>query len=130
MIRNHPRTSALQRLFPFWFDYDEDPQDDPAPPPQTPPAGSDAELAALKAQLADTAAQVLAGVPENLRDLIPAGLSPADQIAWFHKAKATGVFDKPAVPPTDGGERPAITPKEADPSTLPAFARIAAGYRK
>ncbi|ONF95981.1 hypothetical protein [Sphingomonas jeddahensis] len=89
-----------------------------------------AELAALKAQLADTATTVLAGVPEHLRGLIPASLSPADQLAWFHNAKATGVFDaKPAVPATDSG-KPAITPVTPDPSSLPVFARMAGGYRK
>lgn len=88
----------------------------------------DDELTALKSQLADTAKTVLAGVPENLRGLIPANLSPADQIAWFHQAKATGVFDKPAVPTTDGGARPTITPTTPDTSSLPVHARLAAGY--
>lgn len=89
-----------------------------------------AELAALKAQLADTATTVLASVPEHLRGLIPASLSPADQLAWFHTAKATGVFDgKPAVPATDSG-KPAITPTTPDPASLPVFARMAGGYRK
>lgn len=86
------------------------------------------ELATLKAQLAETATAVLAGVPENLRGLIPVTLAPADQIAWFNQAKATGVFDKPAIPPTDGGARPAITPKTPDTSSLPIHARMAAGY--
>lgn len=98
----------------------------------TPPADDAAatELAALKAQLADTAKATLAGVPEHLRGLIPASLSPADQIAWFAKAKESGAFDKPIVPPTDGGVRPAITPKDPDLSSLPTFAKLAAGYSK
>lgn len=87
------------------------------------------ELAALKAQLADTAATVLAGVPEHLRGLIPASLSPADKIAWFHTAKATGVFEKAKVPATDT-TKPTITPAATDPATLPAYARMSAGYRK
>lgn len=104
----------------------------PAPPaPSVPPAPANPvadELAALKASLADTAATVLAGVPEHLRGLIPANLSPADQIAWFHTAKATGVFDaKPTVPPTDTA-KPAITPVDPDTASLPPFARMAAGY--
>jgi hypothetical protein len=86
------------------------------------------ELAALKSQLADTAKSVLAGVPENLRGLIPASLAPADQIAWFHQAKATGAFDKPVVLPTDGGARPSITPTTPATSSLPIHARLAAGY--
>lgn len=89
-----------------------------------------AELAALEAQLADTATAVLAGVPEHLRALIPANVSPADQLAWFHTAKATGVFEtKPAVPATDSG-KPTITPTTRDPASLPVYARMAGGYRK
>lgn len=88
------------------------------------------ELAALRLQLADTAKAILAEVPEHLRALIPASLAPADQIAWFHQAKATGVFGKPAVPPTDGGAKPAITPTTPDTSSLPIHARLAAGYSK
>ncbi len=89
-----------------------------------------AELAALKAQLADTAATVLASVPESLRALIPANLPPADQVAWFHTAKATGVFDaKRSIPATDSG-KPAITPTTPDPATMPVYARMAGGYRK
>ena len=107
--------------------------DEPETPPiPTPPIDNAAatELAALKAQLADTAKATLAGVPENLRGLIPESLSPAEQIAWFNQAKATGVFDKANVPPTDGGERPAITPKAPDLSSLPTYAKLAAGYSK
>ena len=102
------------------------------PTPTTPPAEASAtELASLKAQLATTATVVLAAMPENLRGLIPANLSPADQIAWFHSAKATGVFNaKPTVPTTDTG-KPTITPNTAatDHASLPAFARMSAGYR-
>lgn len=93
------------------------------------PTATDAELAALKTQLAETAKQVLTGVPDHLRDLIPADLAPADQIAWFQKAKATGVFDKPAVPATPA-PTPAITPATPDTASLPIYARLAAGYSK
>ena len=47
---------------------------------------------------------LLAQVPENLKAIIPADLSPAERAAWFMKAKETGVFDKqerPVVPETD-----------------------------
>lgn len=86
------------------------------------------EVAALKSQLAEAANTLLAGVPQHLRALIPSALPPADQIAWFNQAQAAGAFDKPAVPPTDGGARPAITPTTADTSSLPIHARLAAGY--
>ena len=96
----------------------------------TPADVSAEELAALKAQLATTAETILGGGPEHLRGLIPTNLSPGDQIAWFNQAKASGAFDKPTVPPTDGGIKPAITPKAPDTSSLPVYARLAAGYGK
>lgn len=110
----------------------DEPETPAVTPTPAPPIDNDAatELAALKAQLADTAKATLAGVPESLRGLIPESLSPAEQIAWFNQAKATGVFDKGSVPPTDGGERPAITPKAPDLSSLPTYAKLAAGYSK
>jgi len=86
------------------------------------------EVASLKSQLAEAAITLLAGVPENLRALIPSALSPVDQIAWFNQAKAAGAFDNPIVPTTDGGARPAITPTTPDTSSLPVHARLAAGY--
>lgn len=101
-----------------------------APPHVSIPDASADEIAALKAQLAETANEVLAGVPAHLRALIPASLSPADQVAWFKQAKATGVFDKPTIPETDGGMKPAITPRAPDPASLPVHARMAAGYSK
>lgn len=101
------------------------PPADPTPPE---PDTSAVELAALKSKLAETAQGVLAGVPDHLRGLIPASLSSAELIDWYAQAKATGVFDKPTVPPTDGNVRPAITPKAPDTSSLPIHARMAAGY--
>lgn len=86
------------------------------------------DVAALKSQLAEAASTVLAEVPEHLRALIPMALPPAGQIAWFNEARAGGVFDKPAVPPTDAGARPAITPTTPETSSLPVHARMAAGY--
>jgi hypothetical protein len=62
-----------------------------------------------------------------LRGLIPASLSPADQIAWFETAKASGAFDKAAVPATPA-ITPAITPATPDTASLPIYARLAAGY--
>lgn len=100
--------------------------DTPASTP-APEATAD-ELDQLRAQLAETAKSILADVPEHLRGLIPATLSPADQIAWFNQAKATGAF-KPAVPTTESG-KPAITPRTPDTSALPVYARLAAGYAK
>ncbi len=96
----------------------------------TPNPEADAiELASLRTQLADTATAILAAVPENLRGIIPGALSPAEQVTWFHTAKAAGVFDKPTVAATDAGTKAAITPIATDPSSLPLYARMATGYR-
>jgi hypothetical protein len=83
----------------------------------------------LQSQLEAAAETVLAGIPDHLRALIPMGLSPAERIAWFQSAKATGIFDKAAVPATPTPP-PAITPKTPDTSSLPIHARLAAGYSK
>lgn len=101
------------------------------PAAETAPAATDAakaELAAMAEQLAHMAHAVLAGVPENLKALIPSELSPAQQVAWFQRAKETGVFNTTVtVPATDSG-KPTVTPKTPDVSTLPPVARMAAGY--
>lgn len=109
-----------------------DPEEQTIMPPadltHSAPDASALELAALKLQLAEAAKGVLAGVPDHLRGLIPGSLTSAELIDWYAQAKATGIFDKPTVPPTDGGARPAITPKAPDTSSLPIHARMAAGY--
>ena len=86
--------------------------------------------AATQADLEAAAAIVLAGVPEHLTALIPTTMSARERLDWFAQAKATGVFDRAPVPPTDGGTKPTITPKAPDHASLPAYARMAAGYRK
>ncbi len=89
-----------------------------------------AKRRALEEQVAHMAGAMLAGIPENLKALIPSELSPAAQVAWFLKAKETGVFGvAPVVPGTDEG-KPKITPKEPDLSTLPPTARMARAYNQ
>ena len=98
-----------------------------------PKARLDEESAKRKAaetSLAEVAEAVLAEVPEKFRDLIPDGLTPADKIKWFTKAKATGVFASEAkVPETDSGKAKS-TPKDRSYSDMSAGERIAAGYGK
>lgn len=88
---------------------------------------------ALETELSAVADAFLSEVPEALKPLIPEGLSPADRIKWFQKAKATGVFGGGTgtvnVPETDTG-RPKTTPREIDLSTLPPAAKLAAGYAR
>ena len=96
-------------------------------------AAAAAEQTALETAQADleaAAAVILAGVPEHLKALIPANLSAKERIDWFAQAKATGIFDRKPVPETESGTKPTITPKAPDASSLPPYARMAAGYRK
>lgn len=86
--------------------------------------------ATTQADLEVAASVVLAGVPEHLKALIPANMSARERIDWFAQAKATGVFDRATVATTNDGSKPTITPKSPDHASLPAYARIAAGYRK
>ena len=88
-----------------------------------------AELAKAQADMDSLAADLLSTIPEHLRALIPDDLGAAARIAWFKKARETGVFNKPTVPETDN-RKPSITPKIPDISTLPPIARIAHGYGK
>ena len=84
----------------------------------------------LETEYADFAESVLGEIPEKLKALIPTELGPGAKLKWFREAKKTGVFNaKPDVPETDKG-KPATTPRDQDLSTLPAHARIAAGYGK
>jgi hypothetical protein len=102
-----------------------------------PQAQLDAEVAkrtAVEKEYDELASDMLAAVPDHLKALIPEGNSKA-KIEWFKKAKTTGIFDaKATVPPTDGGEKPATSPKNSDQqvdlSKMPAVARMAHGYAK
>lgn len=112
---------------------DSAPSSDKPDSPMIPKARLDEEIGKrrnLETEYADFAESVLAEIPDNLKALIPAELGPGAKLKWFRAAKQTGVFNaKPDVPETDKG-KPATTPRDQDTSTLPAHARIAAGYGK
>jgi hypothetical protein len=112
---------------------DPAPSSDKPDTPMIPKARLDEEIGkrrSLETEYADFAESVLAEIPEKLKALIPAELGPGAKLKWFRAAKQTGVFNaKPDVPETDKG-KPATTPRDQDTSTLPAHARIAAGYGK
>lgn len=112
---------------------DPAPSSDKPDTPMIPKARLDEEIGkrrTLETEYADFAESVLAEIPEKLKALIPAELGPGAKLKWFREAKKTGVFNaKPDVPETDKG-KPATTPRDQDTSTLPAHARIAAGYGK
>jgi len=96
-----------------------------------PKARLDEEIAkrrTVEGELEEIAKAMLAEVPENLKPLVPEGLSPAQQIKWFNSAKATGVFNSKAIVPATDSAKPKTTPQEADLSNLPVAARMAAGY--
>jgi hypothetical protein len=100
--------------------------------PMIPKARLDEEIAKRKTaetELSALADAYLADVPEALKPLIPEGLSPSKKIEWFQKAKATGVFGTPTKVPTTDNGKPRTTPQDRDLSTLPATAKIAAGFR-
>ncbi len=42
--------------------------------------------------------QELAGVPEDMRDVVPASLAPEDRLDWLRQAKAKGLFKAEPVP--------------------------------
>lgn len=92
-------------------------------------AGQQTALEAAQADLEAAAAVILAGVPDHLKVLIPANMGAKERIDWFAQAKATGIFDRKPIPGTESGAKPTITPKAPDAASLPAHARMAAGYR-
>lgn len=108
---------------------------DKADPTMIPKARLDEEIAKrreLEEQVSHMADAMLAAIPEDLKPLIPDGMSPAAKVAWYIRAKETGVFNakKADVPETDTA-KPKTSPRgDQDLSTLPVHARIAAGYAK
>lgn len=102
-------------------------------PPMIPKARLDEEIGkrrTLETEFTELADTLLAEIPEHLKSLVPAELGPSAKIKWFQNAKKTGVFKtKVDVPETDTG-KPRTTPRDQNLSTLPAHARIAAGYGK
>lgn len=99
----------------------------PVPAPVPAPDAEGEDLKALAEQVAHMADAMLEVIPDHLRPLIPEGLSPARKVAWFLKARDTGVFAPAPVPTTDSG-KPTVTPRTVDVSTLPPVARMAHGY--
>ena len=54
-------------------------------------------------------------IPEQFRDLIPEGLTPAEKLSWIAKAKEKGLF-KPV--PSVGSEMPTSTTQQYDLSKM------------
>lgn len=104
-----------------------------APPPatQSAPIAPDAaaQLAAVNAKLEGMVTAMTAELPEPLRALVPASLSPAEKLEWLTNAKKAGIFtpNGAPVPTTDAG-KPKVTPTTPDLSKLPPSAKLAAGY--
>jgi hypothetical protein len=96
-----------------------------------PKARLDEEIAkrrAVEADLARLVEETVADIPEQFRELVPAGLGSAEKLAWIRKARSTGIFTT-KVPATDTG-RPTTTSQTVDLDALPTLAKIAAGYRR
>lgn len=80
-------------------------------------------------QLEAVAKELEAEVPEQFRDLIPAGLSAAERVKWIRVATVKGLFT-PAEPlPTDQS-RPKLTKQAPSPDALSPVQKMAAGYGK
>ena len=61
---------------------------------------------AAEAQLEEIAASIFEEVPEDMRDLIPAELSPAARVKWIRAAMAKGIFGSPAGATNPDSKRP------------------------
>lgn len=70
---------------------------------------------------------LLAGIPEKLRPLAPAGGTVADLVAWISAASTAGLFAAGAEVPATA-PKPSTAPKGSDLSNLPTVARMAHGY--
>lgn len=71
---------------------------------------------------------LLAGIPEKLRPLAPAGGTVADLVAWIGAASTAGLFAAGAEVPATA-PKPSTAPKGSDLSNLPTVARMAHGYQ-
>jgi hypothetical protein len=79
--------------------------------------------------LETVAKELEADVPEQFRDLIPAGLSAAERVKWIRAANAKGLFTPAEPPPTDQS-KPKITKPAPSPDSLSPAQKMALGYRK
>ena len=68
-------------------------------------------------------------VPEDMRDLIPAGLPAVEKAAWIRNAKAKGLFTKAGAgePDSPGSKRPGAKPPQ-DLSGLNPVQQMSMGY--
>ncbi|MCA1906244.1 MAG: hypothetical protein LDL11_06620 [Desulfarculus sp.] len=82
---------------------------------------------AAEAALAEMVEMLKTDVPEDMRDLIPAGLPPVEQAKWIKAAMAKGIFNKAPVNGPDS-RRPGGKPPANFDNLSPAQMR-AAGYK-
>lgn len=72
--------------------------------------------------------ELVENLPENYRDLVPADLSPEQQIKWIRKAEKSGLFIK-QVESGPGSKRPGGKQK-LDLSNMKPEQMMSAGYNK
>lgn len=82
---------------------------------------------AAEAQLEEIAASILAEVPEDMQDLVPADLPPAARIKWVRAAMAKGIFGGPAGATNPDAKRPGAK-APADMSGMNPRQMMAMGY--
>lgn len=69
----------------------------------------------------------LENVPEDMRELIPEGLSPEEKLLWVEKAEKRGLFGKTVDEPIGSSANP-ISNNASDVSTLSPFQLLRLGY--
>ena len=84
---------------------------------------------AAEAALEAVVAELAQDVPEDMRDLIPAGLPAADRAAWIRAAKAKGLFTPPAPANSPDAKRPTGKP-QLDLADMTPLQKLQAGYAK
>jgi hypothetical protein len=95
-----------------------------------PKARLDQEISKRRAaeeQLDAVAKDLEAEVPEQFRDLVPAGLSAGERIKWIRAANARGLFTASEPLPTDQ-TKPRITKPTPNPDALSSVMKMASGY--
>ncbi|WP_027368949.1 hypothetical protein [Desulfocurvibacter africanus] len=84
------------------------------------------ELKAMQDALSSVLEDLKADIPENMRELIPGGLPPAEQIKWIRQAQKKGLFAKPAANSPDSKQPSGKKPADLDGMT--PHQMLAMGY--
>ena len=81
----------------------------------------------LEAIITDMLNARLENLPEELRDIIPEGLTPEQKLAWIDKAERKGLFGPKAEEPIGEGTNPPQQ-QAVNLDDVPAFQKLLMGY--